>query len=316
MNDRQIEEKVMKKIYTTLFAAAAIVAAAVSCGKAESEAVPEGGGELKVNISVAPLGPDTKAIKTNWAEGDIINIWFDVSPNAGRQAAEGPDLKLTRNSSGKWDASELKSGVQENLKAEGVIYGFWEGSNFCFNSSSSWFRSGSHAQFPGYYYDKHQTTDGDTGYLAASFSKVKYTYVSDKNELNADISGWSFGDADLQIVVTGITHAEGRYSLYSNEVSCLKRIEVGMSDGECKVTTDANAKGTAGHIAGIPNGDGVAFVGHIIDNAQKDYTFYLLDNSTNKKYSFKKDNIKFDSEGGKKVVGVKIAFTSFGEVSD
>ena len=66
----------MKKIYAFLMAVIAIVT--VSCNnddKLFNEHSSADGG-LKVDITVADLQPSTKAIKTGWANGDIINVYL------------------------------------------------------------------------------------------------------------------------------------------------------------------------------------------------------------------------------------------------
>ena len=305
----------MKKIYTTLFAAVTIVAAAVSCGKAESEAMPEGGGELKVNIGVAPLGPDTKAIKNGWETGDIINIWFDSKPETSK-AEKAPDLRLTRNAAGKWDASELKSGVQENLKAEGVIYGFWEGSNSFDQTGSTWVGAGDYLYFPGVRNDLRKTT-GVYGYLAAGFGNVEYTYDKTANELSAEIKGWSFGGVDCQIVVTGLPYEKGRYILFSDEIGIPFRIDIGEKDNptECNVIPDLYAHGRdGGRIAGIANEENsVAFVGCLTyNNSERTYSFTIMDGKKEgKEYTFTKENLTLNSESGSKVIGLKISKDKF-----
>ncbi len=305
----------MKKIYTTLFAAAAIVAAAVSCGKAESEAVPEGGGELKVNIGVAPLGPDTKAIKNGWETGDIINIWFDSKPNTDK-AQNAPDLRLTRNAAGKWDASELGSDVQEKLKGTGVIYGFWEGSNSFAQTVSTLDGRGDYLYFPGAYGGLRKTT-GVYGYLAAGFGNVEYSYDKTANELSAEINGWSFGMADCQIVVTGLPYEKGRYILFSEQIGIPYRIEIGANGNptECIVDADLNARGRdEGRIAGIANEENsVAFVGGLkYNNSESTYSFTIMDGKKEgKEYTFTKENLTLNSESGRKVIGLKISKDKF-----
>ena len=67
------------------------------------------------NIEVAGLdGPSTKAIKQDWAPGDLVKIWFNYTT-----ASQLPQLILTRNDANDgWNASELSletvSGLQQS----------------------------------------------------------------------------------------------------------------------------------------------------------------------------------------------------------
>ena len=84
----------MKKIF---FALAALAMVFASCQK---EGAESGSDTIKLNITVADIGPDdsvTKAssIKEVWAEGDQIYIWYDSNTGAT------PDLVITYDGS-KW----------------------------------------------------------------------------------------------------------------------------------------------------------------------------------------------------------------------
>ena len=68
----------MKKTYM-LLAAAAILAAAVSCNKEQEILIedPANPTNIQVNITVGDMMPGTKAIKTGWANGDILHVYLD-----------------------------------------------------------------------------------------------------------------------------------------------------------------------------------------------------------------------------------------------
>ncbi len=319
---KQQKEKEMKKIYTTLFAAAAMVAAAVSCSKSESEAVSEGSGELKVNISVAPLGPDTKAIKNGWEAGDIINVWLDDTDIDKYKASDGPDFTLTYDGS-KWTAAGL-SGKESRLKATGgKLRGFWEASNSCFTEKgkdagwSYYDNRDKHChffQFPDS--DKYNRTGSKT-YLEADFNGISYTYDKDSKILTADINKWHFG-TDFQLVVTDISATGDKsYMLYSPRVGGIVGIENDLSGEEPLIVAYSQGSAENGCIAGIANSDGVAFVGALTNYDIGD--FYLVEGartSNEKKYKFSKENLTLSSESGSKVVALKIPFNKFTEVKN
>ena len=96
----------MKKTYI-LLAAAAILAAAVSCNK-DQDSTPKG---VKVNITVADLNPDTKAVKSGWTSGDKINIWFD------RAESLTPHLIITYDGS-KWVPGTINPTAEAALKTD------------------------------------------------------------------------------------------------------------------------------------------------------------------------------------------------------
>lgn len=94
-----------------------------SCNKSEPEAGHKDVNEydkIKINLSVSNLsGGDSKTIiKTDWAEGDQLLIWFDE--NAG----EKPDIVIRYNGSG-WDQDESVEVSGETPAASGnmkVLY--------------------------------------------------------------------------------------------------------------------------------------------------------------------------------------------------
>lgn len=294
------------------FAAISLAVAIASCNKAESmpSTVVSEDASVKVNINVSTPSTGSKAVKTGWAAGDVINIWFDVCQTENK-ALEGPDFTLVRDSSGKWNASKFRAGILERLKTHGEFYGFWEDGNSCFKSGTDWANDGSYSKFPGINEDKNNTT-GVTGCLAASFSNIGYAYDSDRHELTADINSWSFGEADIQIVVASLEYEEGRYTLYSDQVNCLKHIEIGTTANECKVRANSTNGGTHNRIAGIANEDGVAFVGKMTGTSGQDYTFTLVDNTTGTEYTFTRQSVALDSKDGTRLIAVKIPKERFG----
>ncbi len=76
-------------------AAGALMAA--SCNKTDNPAPQEEG--IKLNLTIAGSGADTKAAKKAWAAGDKLNIWFGAL--AGEQTVA--DLIITYNGS-EWQA--------------------------------------------------------------------------------------------------------------------------------------------------------------------------------------------------------------------
>ena len=180
----------MKKTLT-LFGLAAALWAAASCSKSEMDIrEPEAPSaeSVKVAISVSGFSPDTKAVKTGWETGDIINVYLDDA------SSYEPDFTLTYDGSS-WNASALDAAVVARLKTSGgTLFGFWEDSNSCMSSSSSWQKYGSKwMQFPG-------------GHLVADFSSIPYTWS--EGTLTASVDSWRFR-TNFQLVVSGRTSPGG-----------------------------------------------------------------------------------------------------------
>ena len=290
---------IMKKIYTILAAVAALFAAA-SCNKIETnEPEIESTGEVKVNITVGSLTPDTKAVKKNWENGDIIHVYLDDA------TTYTPDFDLTYNGTN-WSASTLSAEVITRLKEDGTgkLSGFWEGSNSCMDD---WSWGGSSISFPDT--DKNAST-GIVGQVVAVFNNISYTYNKAAGTLSANINSWSFGTT-CQIVVNGLSYEAGRYTLYSDDVQSLNTISTTPSS--CAVTYYATGS-AGGRIAGIANDDGVAFVGNFSSpsySAGGKLTFYLIDNTTGVKYEFTKTLTAALSTPTSKVTAIKIPFAKF-----
>ncbi len=296
----------MKRLYSNLFAAAVLATAAVSCGKTETEPVRDGNDEIKVNISVASLSPDTKAIKSDWEKGDIINVWLDDTDVNEYKASDGPDFTLTYDGK-EWTAAGL-SGKESRLKATGgELRGFWEGSNSCF-ADTTWHKSvnvSTGQKYASVYfpdYEKNKTT-GIKTCLVADFNGISYTY--DKDILTADINKWHFG-TDFQLVVTGIYLSDG-WTLYSNNVKAVKSVDnVLQNNTKPEIQLSCSGTGNDGRIAGIANSDGVAFVGQWSGSGST--TFTLTDGSGT--YKFTKE-LAFNSENGSKIIALKIPGSKF-----
>lgn len=292
----------MKKIYMIL-AAAALVGAAAACQKNETNA-PEtepADQSITVNITVSNLTPDTKAIKTGWEIGDILNVYLDDTGDDPDSYV--PDFTLTYDGT-QWVSSDISS-LASRLKATGgYLRGFWEGSNSCM-SDPKWDNVSTVVCFPDY--DK-TTTTGVENYLVADFSNIEYTY--DGSKLTANINLWRFR-TNFQLVVTGLVYEAGRYTFYSEDIenSNLVEIKSGISPYECFAAYNAFGA-SEGRIAGIPNADGVAFVGGILSTSSTDYTFHIIDNTTGVDYTFSK-TAALNHSSFTKVVAIKIPFNKF-----
>ena len=289
----------MKKIYSLLFAAAVLIAAA-SCTKNEINPAENDNTPVKININVASFGPDSKALKSGWEAGDKIHVYLEDA------SSYAPDFDLTYDGS-KWTASELSAAVIARLDASGTLRGFWESSNNCMGSAS-WEKYSYYIDFPG---SDNKSSTGQIQYIVADFSAVSYTFNG--STLTANINAWRFR-ANIQIVVTGISFSPGRYTLYSEWIDNFSGIDVHEGSAPYSCFVGYHVTGSdGGRIGGIANDDGVAFVGGLSYNltAGNSVTIYLVDNSTSTTYSFTKTATANVENDGTKITGIKIPFSKF-----
>ena len=289
---------------TLLVVAISVLAAAVSCNKAE---VPAQDSKVTVNISVAELESGTKAVKTGWSNGDIINIWFD-----GR-CDFTPDLTLTYNGTS-WVASEMASAVVEALKASGTLKGFWEATNS--TASSGWGgRQNGHEFFYDGAYNNYNTGNGVKGYLTLGFFNIGYTYSG--GVLTANLNSFYYL-SNLQVVVSGNDIPSGNYYLYSDQMNCLYKLDIYNSTYMTSNIAFDSQYGSNGHIAGISSADGLAFVGRLRganDGKSANYEIFLKNRTTGKLYKTTKESVTLSSSGSTKLCAINIPFSKFTEVT-
>jgi len=285
----------MKKLYL-LISAAAVIAAAASCSKTDIQQ-PETAQSVKINVSVGDFSPETKALKSGWENGDVINVYLDDV------LAHTPDFTLTYDGA-KWVASELGSDAVSRLKTSGTLKGFWESSN---SAVSTWNKrqSGSTYYFLDFPNKSNAATTGVQTPVVAHFYSIPYTYSA--GTLTANLDTWYF-TTDFQLVVTGLP--TGTYSLYtgSNMLTACTAISIGATRAEVSMYGSSSS---SYRIGGIANADGVAFVGKVArPNVLMDYVFYLTDHASGKTYSYTK-NVSLPTTSGKVLLGAKVPFSSF-----
>lgn len=265
----------MKKI-TILLAITALVAGAASCNKIENNNADSG---IKVNIAVSDLTPGTKAIKSGWSDGDIINVYLNDA------TSYVPDFQLTY-SGGSWSASAISDAVAARLQAfGGTLQGFWEGSNSAISGSAWDTRSSNWI----HYDESKDATTGKVQHLIASFADIDYTF--DGTTVTASLDTWYFR-SNIQIVVTGLP--AGTYALYgdayaSGTISIQNFNNITMGNNTANMPSLRGLTSSSRRIAGIANEDGIAFVGamnrtefhtgdkivlHLVKNAGGSETLY------------------------------------------
>lgn len=278
-----------------MWMAAALLAVA-SCNKSEIDTPEPEVSPVTVQITVSNLTPDTKAVKTGWEVGDLLYVYIDREEGASYY----PDFTLTYDGS-TWNSTELSPNIIPILKESGgSFHGFWEDTNFCMEDEGR-------SKYDNFIFHPFQGNDPE-GHLVASFSDIEYTFSD--NILKANINSWHFS-TDLQIVISGLKYEEGRYALYSDKVKAMNAIDTWdaiWSDG-----IDQRDGFPRQAIAGTYNEDGVAFIGaiHHDHTSAEEFEFNLIDWYTGMTCTFRKENLRLNSENRTKLVAVKIAFSKF-----
>ena len=272
-----------------IFAGLALLLGSASCNKVDNGGVKTP--DVKIDIQVAELGTSTKAIKTGWTEGDVVNVYLSDA------TSYVPDFTLTYDGEA-WTPSEMTDGVKARLKESGTIKGFWEASNTAASVGGDWDRYGSYISFN----QSNSATSGVKQYLTACFS-ASYTY--DDGSLTAAIDSWTFPQGLIQIVVTGLEHDQ--FCLTQDNIMTLNMYDI----------TDDNIEpspyGAGRRIAGIENEDGLAFVGCLNTNLfdGHEFTLKLYDLEDDSIYTFTKtletDLLGFEHN----LNAIKIPFSKF-----
>ena len=246
----------MKKAMVLL--AAAAMFAALSCSKIENTNPSDEFQEIQVNITVGdPDGaPSTKALKTGWVAGDVLNLWFDSNYDAT------PNLTLTYNGSA-WEASKVSTAILDALKDSGQLKVIWEGNNDLKGKYDAVI-DGTSVQF------KPKSTTSVARVLA--HGNLSYTYTSGTKTLSATINALNSYTA-MQVTVPGLSGSG--WILTSDQLHALTYFSV--NTGAISYSTWYEGY----PILGQPGVDGYVFVAASIPSACYDaaqtYTFTLTD---------------------------------------
>lgn len=271
----------MKKL-SMLFAAAVAAISILSCSKEEANK-DTAKSNPKVEITVADLdGASTKAVKSGWEAGDIINIWFDFGPEKYKLSGDScdefyPELVMTYDGLG-WDCSFAAHFDKSKLQEKGVIKAVFE----CTNDIKDTFRyafkePGSediYCRFNPPIAAYHQYM---TPMMVAA--RVEYTYDSVQDKVAANLTGWEFLTR-IKVLVEGLTNHKSFYKLTTVKyddgcafLSSIKGFQLAPQDPDFKYEVSSQY-GTGG---GRTTDEGVEFYFYDTDSAGKsaDYHFML-----------------------------------------
>ena len=197
----------MKK--TIILAGFALMAAFSSCNKSEMpEAATTDG--IKLNITVADLSPETKAVKSGWVNGDRLNLYFEgwnESATSDNYQKE-PDMILKYDGS-KWQIESQVESLSSRLKSTGGKFtALWESGNDLIGYRLKWY---DHAVWYQHSYNRNQYTSYNDTYhspMVVHSAGVEYTF--DGSTLTTNISDWIFDTKFKVLVKTEDTGLKGK----------------------------------------------------------------------------------------------------------
>lgn len=269
-----------------------------SCSK-DSDLPEVPGRGVSVNISIADLvndGESTRAIKSAWAEGDKLNIWFD-----GAYWTQVPQLVLTYDGA-QWTSSDVNASV---LNPTGQFFAIYESTNSMFaqpiNSSFAYFPQGA----VGIGENKDFASRVP---LTCYSNNVGYTFAD--NEITASISAWEYL-TQLQVVITDLPKSADHYALKINDVDNIAAYR--FYAGTHAVSSFGQTNGQ--YSLGVPNQDGVAFLfGPSARPEARDITYTLLDieDETEITYTEPLATLRGDKA---KIQAIKLPYSKFGIVN-
>ena len=280
-----------------LLAVLALVAAFTSCSKSE---MPnnEQTDAIKLNITVAGLSTETKAVKSNWVNGDKLNLYFN---GWNKDATEGnyqsqPDMILIYDGS-KWEIQSQVSSLSTRLKNSGETFTvFWESTNNLMSFTNEY------DSYSVWYYtpkNNNQDTVYHTPMLVYS-AGIDYTF--DGTTLTANVSSWDFRDSKFKVLVkTDLTNA-------NNFVLQVKVGEKSYAVGRGPINVDRseyvnyiNTGGCnkIGMQGAVVESDGLAFYYNSCEATDSDVILFTLIDTANgekRQYSVTGKTITFPTE--------------------
>ena len=281
----------MKK--TILLAGFALMAAFSSCNKSEMpEAATTDG--IKLNITVADLSPETKAVKKGWENGDRLNLYFEgwnESATSDNYQKE-PDMILKYDGS-KWQIESQVASLSSRLKSTGGKFtALWESGNDLIGYRLKWY---DHAVWYQHSYNRNQYTSYNDTYhspMVVHSAGVEYTF--DGSTLTANISDWIFDTKFKVLVKTEDTGLKGK----ANDLVLQVKVgETGYANPKGAIVVNRDyimfllSNGSSNYIGmqgAVAESDGLAFYYVYCDATASDtIIFSLIDTTdgTTKTYS-------------------------------
>ena len=199
-------------------------------------------------------------MKTGWAAGDKLNLWFDDWNYTEKADNPIPDLVITYDGS-KWTAGALAAG--RSLKPSGKFSVLYEGGNDLSACSSYWHVGQQFFEFPNLWVSE---IGERSYYYHMIYRKEDVSYTYSGNKLTATIADW-YTPSAFKVLVKGLDPAAaGDYALQTVDVTtpgtekypatrggfCVKP----RSTSPEFLSPGGNYKGGVG---GVRDADGIAF---------------------------------------------------------
>ena len=267
-----------------LLAVLALVAAFTSCSKSE---MPnnEQTDAIKLNITVAGLSTETKAVKSKWVNGDKLNLYFNGwNKDATEENYQSqPDMILIYDGS-KWEIQSQVSSLSTRLKNSGETFTvFWESTNNLmsftneYDSYSVW-----------YYTPKNNNQYTYVYHTPMLVYSAGIDYTFDGTTLTANVSSWDFRDSKFKVLVkTDLT------TLKENANNFVLQVKVGENSyavGRGPINVDRsqyvnyiNTGGcnTIGMQGAVAESDGLAFYYNSCEATNSDVILFTLIDTAN-----------------------------------
>ena len=284
-----------------LLAVLALVAAFTSCSKSE---MPnnEQTDAIKLNITVAGLSTETKAVKSNWVNGDKLNLYFNGwnKDATEKNYQSQPDMILIYDGS-KWEIQCQVASLLSRLKSSGGKFTvFWESTNNLMSFTNEY------DSYSVWYYtpkNNNQDTVYHTPMLVYS-AGIDYTF--DGTTLTANVSSWDFRDSKFKVLVkTDLT------TLKENANNFVLQVKVGEKSyavGRGPINVDrfqyvyyinTGGTNTIGMQGAVAESDGLAFYYNSCEATDSDVILFTLINTLTgetKQYSVTGKRITFPLE--------------------
>ena len=289
-----------------LLAVLALVAAFTSCSKSE---MPnnEQTDAIKLNITVAGLSTETKAVKSKWVNGDKLNLYFNGwnKDATEKNYQSQPDMILIYDGS-KWEIQSQVSSLSTRLKNSGETFTvFWESTNNLmsftneYDSYSVWYYTPKNNNQYTYNKDVYHTP------MLVYSAGIDYTF--DGTTLTANVSSWDFRDSKFKVLVkTDLTT-----TLKENANNFVLQVKVGEKSyavGRGPINVDRseyvnyiNTGGcnTIGMQGAVVESDGLAFYYNSCEATDSDVILFTLIDTANgekRQYSVTGKRITFPPE--------------------
>ena len=289
-----------KRIFLAVLA---LVAAFTSCSKSE---MPnnEQTDAIKLNITVAGLSTETKAVKSNWVNGDKLNLYFNGWNEGATEEnyQSQPDMILIYDGS-KWEIQCQVASLLSRLKSSGGKFTvFWESTNNLITNE--------YYSYSVWYYtpkNNNQYTYNEAVYHTSMLvysAGIDYTF--DGTTLTANVSSWDFRDSKFKVLVkTDLP------TLKENANNFVLQVKVGKNSyavGRGPINVDRSeyvnyintgSCNTIGMQGAVAESDGLAFYYNSCEATNSDVILFTLIDTANgekRQYSVTRKTITFPTE--------------------